>query len=175
MSKIYSTFMLLAMIVAAMSFSSCSSNTEIEPGSMAEDEVLMIYNGVTYKMNQYGADLTPQYLPKQENGAEFVMKCPFDITYFKIVFPRDKFGEMPSKTFKVGDSIGRDGVQLLFSDATSGTQIAQYLIGSAQVVANDGQYISIAFESLKATTMMSTKELSIIKGTIKFKIVDDYK
>lgn len=176
MNKIYSTFMFLSMLTITCLLTSCGSdNTEIDPGSLAEGEIVMTFNGTITKLPNYAEALSPTYLPKTDTGAEFVMMCPqeigtLNITYFKISYPNN----IEASSFKVGESLVRDGVELLFTDGTSGTQVAQYLIGSSKVLANDGTTISVAFENLKATTTMPLRSLLISKGTIKFKVKDKF-
>jgi len=168
MNKFYPIILLLAMIVSVASISSCHNNDEaFNPGKMSEGDVLMSYNGVLYKYQKYGEDLQAQFLPQIEDGAELVMLCPFDFTNFKITYPRKTFGNITSAYFKVGDAIDAKSAALLFSDAT-GTVIGQYLAGTAKVIANDGKYISIAFDNFIVTS--PTKRIQIVKGTIKFQV-----
>ncbi len=168
MNKIHSITLILAMVIATVSLSSCNNSETFDPGKMVEGDVLMSYNGVLYKYQKYGEDLRAQFLPQIEDGAELVMLCPFDFTNFKIAYPRKTFGNITSAYFKVGDTIDAKSAALLFSDAT-GTVIGQYMAGTATVTANDGKYISIEFKNFIVSS--PTKQIQIIKGTIKFQVI----
>ncbi len=171
MNKSYITLLVVSMLFSVFTLTSCSKGETIDPGTVAEGEVVITYNKTISKLTNYGAGLSPRYITKSGEGSEFVMMCPMEfgslnIIYFKITYPKS----IPASSFEVGSTIERDGIKLLFSDATKGTQIGQYLIGSSKVVANDGKYISVAFENLKITTTMPARSLLIHKGTIKFAI-----
>ncbi len=172
MRKIHSTVLLLSMLFSVFFLTSCGKgDIEINPGSVAEGEVVITFNKTISKFPNYAQALAPRYLSKSGTGSAFLMMCPQElgslkITYLKIVYPKS----IPASSFEVGSTLEREGIHLLFADAFSGTQIAQYQIGSTKVVANDGKFISVAFENLKITTVSPVRNLLIHKGTIKFAI-----
>ncbi len=175
MNKVYHSLFTAAVLIAALCFSACSSNDAEDPGSSyKEGDVILTYNESVFKFNQYGEGLAPKYMPKIEDGAEFVIACPFDfdITTFSISFPRKVYGELPSSSFKVGDTLDTKQVNLLFYNAQSGVMIGQCVAGTAKVVANDGKHISVAFDNFKVIS--TEKVLNFVKGTIKYTITDDY-
>lgn len=175
MKKLNSAILMVVMMVAALSFTACGSNDDIPEGggTITEASVVFKYNGLLYNYPDYGITLTPRYLPKETDGADFILSFPIDNSSFKINLPRNVYGDVPSSYFKVGTILDTKVVIMSFTDMESGTQIATYNQGISKVTANDGNTISIYFEDFKVSS--TTRELHFTKGTIKFKIVDDYK
>ena len=166
--------MMLAMMVAALSFTACSSDDEDDDNVyIGGGDIIIVYNGYTYDYDEYGVDLAPRYQPKDAEGAEFIIFCPFDFAIFEITYPRSEFGKLPSSYFKVGNTIDPKDVILSFTDMSCETVIAQYRSGNAKVVANDGEYISVSFNNFRAIS--SDRDINIKKGIIKYHIEDDYK
>ena len=177
MKKLYSTIMMLAMMVAAMSLTACGGDDDEEDTS--DDVVLVKYNGSTIDYDNFGEDLGPRYEARDVDGAQFIIFCPFDFAIFQIVFPRSDYGDLSSSYFKKGYSgFGSNDTDIQFTDASSSVWYGDNVGGSATVVDNNGKYISVKFNNYKGTAKGgdgSTKELTIIKGIIKFKIQGDYR
>ena len=142
-------------------------NIDIDKG-----DIIIVYNGNTFDYDEYGENLAPRYQARNAEGGEFIIFCPYDFAIFEITYPRETFGKLPSSSFKAGHIIDPNDVVLSFTDETSESFVAQYVSGSAKVVANDGESISVSFNNFKATS--STRDINIKKGIIKFIIRDDY-
>ena len=157
--------MMLAMMVATLSFLTACGGDDDDNIDIDKGDIIIVYNGNTFDYDEYGENLAPRYQARNAEGGEFIIFCPYDFAIFEITYPRETFGKLPSSSFKAGHIIDPNDVVLSFTDETSESFVAQYVSGSAKVVANDGESISVSFNNFKATS--STRDINIKKGIIK--------
>lgn len=187
MKKLYSTIMLLAMMVAALGLTACGGDDEDEiggdGGGSASSTFTIIYDDGGEQVFTHDSDIAIQSL-----GAEFgnlerhdsPRGSYFDMIIgtkgnFYIIFPRQQYGEdLAPSYFSVGYSdFGADATDMERVDAYGYGWDGEYLSGSAKVTKNDGKYITIDFNNFKysVTSGINTNRTVYItfKGSLAFK------
>lgn len=187
MKKLYSTIMLLAMMVAALSLTACGGDDEDGDngggggsGSSSSSTFTILYtypngNEETYTYeNEYeikalGAELENLKLFERTSGSYFSIMFPRGNLY--IVFPSSKYGkDLDSSYFTLGFSdFGEDATVIVLIDPYAAGWYGEYLSGSAKVVKNDGKYVTITFNDNEVVISRSEKQRNIkLNGTISF-------
>ncbi len=187
MKKLYSTIMLLAMMVAALSLTACGGDDEDGDngggggsGSSSSSTFTILYtypngNEETYTYeNEYeikalGAELENLKLFERTSGSYFSIMFPRGNLY--IVFPSSKYGkDLDASYFTQGFSdFGEDATVIVLIDPYAAGWYGEYLSGSAKVVKNDGKYVTITFNDYEVVISRSEKQRNIkLNGTISF-------
>ena len=181
MKKLYSTIMLLAMMVTALSLTACGGDDEEDDGGSSSSSaftILFTYqNGneepYTYD-NEYAikslcAELENLRLFERTNGSYFSVMFPRGSLY--IVFPSSKYGkDLDASYFTQGfNDFGEDATEIVRIDPYSAGWYGHYLSGSAKVVKNDGKYVTITFNDYKVSISRMEQEIYIkLNGTLFF-------
>ena len=187
MKKLYSTIMMLARMVAALSLTACGGDDEDEisgdgGGSSASSTFTIIYVEGGEQVFTHDNDIAIQSLGAvfgnlkrgdSPRGSYFSMMIGMH-GYFHIIFPRQKYGEdLAPSYFSVGYSdFGADATDMERVIGGSGWY-GEHISGSAKVTKNDGKYITINFNNYKysVTSGINTKRTAYVtlKGSLAFK------
>lgn len=186
MKKLYSTIMMFAMMVGALSLTACGGSDDDEiggdgGGSSTSSTFTIIYDDGGEQVFTHDSDIAIQSL-----GAEFgnlerhdsPRGSYFDMIIgtkgnFYIIFPRQKYGEdLAPSYFSVGYSdFGADATDMERVDAYGYGWDGEYISGSAKVTKNDGKYITINFNDYKYSVTRNGSRFVYItlKGSLAFK------
>lgn len=184
MKKLYSTIMMLAMMVAAFSLTACGGDDEdddIGGGSGTSSStftiVLTYQNGNEeiytyeneYEIESLAAEFENLKLFERTSGSYFSIMFPRGSLY--IVFPSSKYGkDLDASYFTQGFSdFGADATEIVRIDPYSAGWYGEYLSGSAKVVKNDGRYITITFNNYEVYIKRTSQEINFkLNGTLSF-------
>lgn len=188
MKKLYSTIMMFAMMVGALSLTACGGSDDDEiggdgGGSSTSSTFTIIYDDGGEQIFTHDSDIAIQSL-----GAEFgnlerhdsPRGSYFDMIIgtkgnFYIIFPRQKYGEdLAPSYFSVGYSdFGADATDMERVSASGSGWYGEHISGSAKVTKNDGKYITIDFNNYKYSVTSGTNTNRTVyvtlKGSIAFK------
>ena len=185
MKKLYSTIIMLAMMVAALGLTACGGDDGDEIGGdgggvSASSTFTILYtyqNGneepYTYD-NEYAikalsAEFGNLKLFERTSGSYFSLMFPRGDLY--IVFPSSKYGkDLDASYFTQGfNDFGEDATEIVRIDPYSAGWYGHYLSGSAKVVKNDGKYVTITFNDYKVSISRMEQEIYIkLNGTLSF-------
>ena len=170
MNKFFSTLMLLAMMVAALSLTACGGSDDDEGigGDDTSDYAFTItYDG---ELNKYG---TAYFKAYSEAAVWHNSRHEF---FLGITQPYGQiFWQFPPTVDSSSFSVGYDNFDcsILWESFNGGVygHDGQYTSGSATVVSNDGKYIGVRFSKYTFSFNTETKSHTMeINGTIKFLI-----
>ena len=186
MKKLYSTIMMLAMMVAALGLTACGGDDEDEigddGGGSASSTFTIIYDDGGEQVFTYDSDIAIQSLcagfgnlkrGDSPRGSYFGMGIGTKGDFF-IIFPRQKYGEdLDPSYFSVGYSdFGADATDMERVIGLSGWY-GEHISGSAKVTKNDGKYITIDFNNYKysVTSGINTSRTAYVtlNGSLAFK------
>ena len=174
MKKIYSMMTMLAMMVAALSFTSCGGgdDDEINGGSAPSSSFSITYDG-----KKTDVELTEWINPIFGNGGSkkgnyFCFdNYPLGKGQIHIIFPYSQYGEnvQPSH-FPVGYSdFDEDATDIEFISGEFSGWYGEYVSGSAKVTANDGKYITIQFSNYAfEVERKNSVHTFVLNGSLKF-------
>ena len=186
MKKLYSTIMLLAMMVAALSLTACGGDDDEENGGdgggSANSTFTIIYDDGGEQVFTHDSDIAIQSLCANfgnhelinSKGSYFYMMIGTKGDFY-IIFPRKKYGEnLAPSYFSVGYSdFGADATDIERVSASGSGWYGEHISGSAKVTKNDGKYITINFNNYKYSV---TSGINInrtvyvtLKGSLAFK------
>ena len=185
MKKLYSTIMMLAMMIAALSLTACGGDDDDEIGgdgggssTSSTFTILQTYqNGNEepytfdneYAIKALSAEFGNLKLFERTSGSYFGLMYPRGYLY--IVFPSSKYGkDLDASYFSQGFSdFGEDATEIVRIDPYSAGWYGHYLSGSAKVVKNDGKYVTITFNDYKVSISRMEQEIYIkLNGTLSF-------
>ena len=174
MKKLYSTIMMLAMMVAAFSLTACGGDDDDETGGGGSASSFSItYDGE----NNYVEDvewLNPHYGNGGYNkGNYFCLESyPLGNGQIHIIFPYSQYGmNVPPSYFQVGyNDFGEDATDIEYITTSMSGWHGENVSGSAKVVKNSGSSITLQFSNYKFEVSRSgnTHEF-ILNGTLEFK------
>lgn len=187
MKKLYSTIILLAMMVTALSLTACGGSDDENDdigggGSSSSSTFTIIYDDGGEQVFTHDSDIAIQSLGAEfgnwERGDSPRGSC-FGMMigtkgYFYIIFPRQKYGEdLAPSYFSVGYSdFGADATDIERVLGGSGWY-GECMSGSAKVTKNDGKYITINFNDYKysVTSGINSNRTAYVtlKGSLAFK------
>ena len=187
MKKLYSTIMMLAMMVAALSLTACGGSNDDENGgdgggSSTSSTFTIIYDDGGEQVFTHDSDSAIQSLGAvfgnlkrgdSPRGSYFGMGIGTKGDFF-IIFPRQKYGDdLAPSYFSVGYSdFGADATDMERVIGGSGWY-GEHISGSAKVTKNDGKYITIDFNNYKysVTSGINTSRTAYVtlKGSLAFK------
>lgn len=185
MKKLYSTIMLLAMMVAALSLSACGGDDDENDGgggSSASSTFTIIYDDGGEQVFTHDSDIAIKSLGAEfgnlkrgdsPRGSYFGMEIGIKGGFF-IIFPRQKYGDdLAPSYFSVGyNDFGADATDMERVIGGSGWY-GEHISGSAKVTKNDGKYITINFNNYKysVTSGINTNRTAYVtlKGSLAFK------
>ena len=173
MKKFYSTIMMLAMMVAALCGAACSSSDDDETGGGGSSSSFSI----TYDGTKNDVENVKWLNPLFGNGGYSdgnyfcLNNYPLDGGQIHIVFPYSQYGQnLPPSYFIVGYSdFGDDATDIEYISAEMSGWYGEYVSGSAKVVKNGGNSITIQFSNYKfeVSRKGNTHEF-ILNGTLAF-------
>ena len=188
MKKLYSSIMLLAMMVAALSLTACGGSGDDDEiggdggGSSTSSTFTIIYDDGGEQVFTHDSDIAIQSLGAvfgnlkrgdSPRGSYFGMEIGTKGDFF-IIFPRQKYGDdLDPSYFSVGYSdFGTDATDIERVIGGSGWY-GEHISGSAKVTKNDGKYITINFNNYKysVTSGINTNRTAYVtlKGSLAFK------
>lgn len=159
MKKLYSTIMLLAMMVAALSFTACGDDDEdeIEGGGSSSTIFSITIDGEKSEYDKHYLD-NMNLTGRWEENEILIGTYKGD---FRLLFP----SEITFSSFTVGyDSFEDDAVKF-----NLGLRSCTYASGSATVIANDGKNMRIRFNNYKFT--WNTSHEIIFDGTLNIVLI----
>ena len=186
MKKLYSTIMMLAMMVAALGLTACGGDDEDEiggdGGGSASSTFTIIYDDGGEQVFTHDSDIAIQSLCANfgnhelinSKGSYFYMMIGTKGDFF-IIFPRKKYGEnLDPSYFSVDYSdFGADATDMERMDASGIGWYGEHISGSAKVTKNDGKYITIDFNNYKysVTCGINTNRTAYVtlNGSLAFK------
>ena len=175
MKKIYLSMMMLAMMVAALSFTACgSSNSDDDGGggSPSYSTFTITYDG---EMNE--VENTSWINPIFGNGGQkkgnyFCLdNYPLNRGQIHIIFPYDEYqGNVPPSYFTVGyNDFGEYATDIEYITTDTSGWHGEYVSGSATVTKNDGKNITIQFSRYAFEVSRSGKSHTfVLDGTLTF-------
>lgn len=136
-------------------------------------EVVFDVNGtIAYGYDNCKSDNDTRFSTVDSKGTKFYLISPisFDRRDYAFIFPKSKYGRLSDSYFNVGFS---DFTNIIFEIYKyPNNWYGEYVSGKAEVVENDGKYISIRFDNYKCSAVVEgeTINFTIVSGIIKFKI-----
>ena len=88
------------------------------------------------------------------------------LSHFKITFPSDKYGNLGASDFYQGfSSFNSDDLDIKYTDLSGSynTYSGKYMSGSAQVIKNDGKYITVNYTNYKVLIKMGWEKDAYLK------------
>jgi len=174
MRKIYSTVMMLAMMVAALSFTACSSSSsDDEDGGYPSGSTFTI----TYDGEKNEVENTSWINPLYGNGGfdkgnYFCLEnYPLGKGQIHIIFPYSQYGEnVQPSFFSVGYSdFGDAATDIEYITKIRSGWYGEYVSGSAKVTKNDGKNITINFSNYEFDVEQGGKyHTFILDGSLTF-------
>lgn len=189
MKKLYSTIMMLAMMVAALSLTACGGSDDNDEiggdggGSSTSSTFTIIYDDGGEQIFTHDSDIAIQSLCAEfgnferydsPRGSYFYMMIGTKGDFY-IIFPRQQYGEdLASSYFSVGyNDFGADATDIERVSASGSGWYGEHISGSAKVTKNDGKYITIDFNNYKysVTSGINTNRTVYVtlKGSLAFK------
>ena len=188
MKKLYSSIMMLAMMVAALGLTACGGDDGDEIGGdgggvSASSTFTIIYDDGGEQVFTHDSDIAIQSLCAEfgnlerhdsPRGSYFYMMIGAKGDFY-IIFPRQKYGEdLAPSYFSVGYSdFGADATDIERVSASASGWYGDYISGSAKVIKNDGKYITIDFNNYKysVTSGINSSRTAYVtlKGSLAFK------
>jgi len=176
MKKQYSTIMVLAMMVAALSITACSSSSDDDEdngGGGSTSSFTITYDGEKNEVENVEW-LNPHYGNGGYNkGNYFCLEdYPLNGGQIHIIFPYSKYGKnVPPSYFQVGYSdFGEDATDIEYITTSMSGWHGDYTSGSAKVTKNDGKYITVQFSNYSFEVERSGRTHSfVLNGTLTFK------
>lgn len=166
MKKIYSTVMMLAMMVAALSFTACGGDDdEVDNGGGSNTALTITVDGQEHNYSsgylEY-MDLLGTW-ETSSVGNFLSIGVPSLVSEFRIYYPKDT---NPSSYFKVGyDTFEDDATEICLSGGSRHN--CSYVKGSAKVTKNDGKNLTVKFSKYTFTWNSGGREI-IFDGTLNF-------
>ena len=176
MKKLYSTIMLLAMMVAALSITSCGGDGDDDGGNPGSDPSSTF--SITYDGEKNEVDNVQWIDPHFGNGGYnkgnyFCLdNYPMATGQIHIIFPQSQYGgNVQPSYFNVGYSdFGVDATDIEYISASSSGWHGEYVSGSARVTKNSGSSITVQFSNYMFEVSRSGKTHEfILNGTLEFK------
>ena len=188
MKKLYSTIMLLAMMVAALSLTACGGDDGEDDGGndsggSYSSTFTIIYDDGGEQVFTHDSDIAILSLCAEfgnlerhdsPRGSYFYMMIGTKGDFY-IIFPRQKYSEdLAPSFFSVGYSdFGADATDIERVSASGSGWYGDYISGSAKVIKNDGKYITIDFNNYKysVTSGINSSRTAYVtlKGSLAFK------
>ena len=175
MKKLYSTIMMLAMMVAALSFSACGSNNgeddDFNDDSPSDYMFSITYDDEVYKFGEGYFKLFPEAAVWYEKEHYFYLGISRPAGYVGVTFT----SSVSSKDLTFGYN---DFTPYVHARAGVKFKSKDYSSGSATVISNNGEYIILKFS--KYTFIKEPENMSynthtyIIDGIVKFLIKEYY-
>lgn len=168
MKKLYSTIMMLAMMVAALSLTACGGDDEEENGiNIKQDYDILQVNGVDYACYGYRCDITySSTWNKTKNSGEILLPCGKLSDAKKGEYDYDYMYGIKlegSKDLKKGSKL--EDYSLRFDSSEDYYHNYYYTSGSATVAdIRSDEYVTIKFDSF----MVSNKDGDsyVLNGTV---------
>ncbi len=177
MKKLYSTMMMLAMMVAALSFNACGgddgNDVDNGGGGSGSSSFSITRDGKLYEIENVSW-LNPLYTNggQKQRGNHFSLEdYPAATGQIHIIFPYSQYGEnLPPSYFYVGYSDFDDfATDIKFIASTTAGWNGEYTSGSAKVTKNDGKNITIQFSNYSFEVKRSGHTRSyVLNGTLTF-------
>ena len=188
MKKLYSTIIMLAMMVAALGLTACGGDDGDEiggdgGGGSASSTFTIIYDDGGEQVFTHDSDIAIQSLCAEfgnlerydsPRGSYFYMMIGAKGDFY-IIFPRQKYGEdLASSYFSFCYSdFGAYATDIERVSASASGWYGDYISGSAKVIKNDGKYITIDFNNYKysVTSGINSSRTAYVtlKGSLAFK------
>ena len=177
MRKIYSTMMMLAMMVAALSFTACGGDDdEVDTGgagSGSSSIFTITRDGVVNEVENTEW-ISPQFTNKAlKRGAGFSLyDYPLMRGTIYIIFPQEQYGEyLRPSDFPVGysdfDSYATD---IVFVSPEQAGWDGECISGSARVLKNSGNSITVQFDNyMFYVERRGHSRQYTLNGTLEFK------
>ncbi|MCH5311688.1 MAG: hypothetical protein J1E57_07025 [Prevotella sp.] len=158
MKKIYSTLMMLAMMVAALGFTACSSDDDGDAEGGNDDIALTItVDGQKHEFSREIVEGMDGFATwESHNGKNYLRigtwSMPADLQFY---YP---YGIVPATFFSVGyDNFENDATDIKLVSAAS--NYCDYVSGSATVIKNDGKRMVVKFSNYKFTWNNGTRSI----------------
>lgn len=136
-------------------------------------EVVFDVNGtIAYGYDNCKSDNDTRFSTVNSQGTMFYLIFPPSFKFHEaaFIFPSSKYGHLSDSYFNVGFS---DFSNIIFEIYKyPNNWYGEYVSGKAEVVENDGKYISIRFDNYKCSAVVEGETIifTIVSGIIKFKI-----
>ena len=166
MKKFYSTVLMLAMVVAALSLTACSSSDDDEEGGGSSNAAFSIT--VDGNLHEYDSDylnwMSLMGTWESYSSATFLkIDVPSLHDEFRFYYPSNT---NPSSFFKVGyDSFENDATEICIYGSSK--YKCAYASGSAKVTKNDGKNLTVRFSKYTFTWNNGGREI-MFDGTLNF-------
>ena len=183
MKKYYSVVFMLAMVMAACCFVSCSDDNEENGGGGASSDsnITIIYGNNTHEYGNryfsiYGGSATCKV---NEKEIDFYFSPVDDLmTIYHLVFPYSKYGdEFHLSDLSIGFSDFEDNIYLFdLNTSYAGGSLGRaykkcdYVSGTAEVIRNDGEYVTIRFNDFTYTVEWDSTVTLVMDGTLTYEV-----
>lgn len=164
MKKLYSTVMMLAMMVAALSFTACGGDDdEVDNGGGSNTALTITVDGQEHNYSSgylESMDLLGTW--ESSSVGDFIsIGVPSLVSEFRIYYPKNT---NPSSFFKVGyDTFEDDATEICLSGGSRHN--CSYVSGSATVIKNDGKNMIVKFSNYTFTWNKGGREI-MFDGTL---------
>lgn len=164
MKKLYSTIMMLAMMVAALGVASCGGDDdEIDNGGGSNTVYTITVDGKAHNYNSEYLDYMDLLgtWESLSNSNFLSLGVPSLASEFRIYYPMNT---NPSSYFNVGyDTFENDATEICLSGGSR--HDCSYVKGSAKVTKNDGKNLTVKFSKYTFTWNGGGREI-IFDGTL---------
>lgn len=172
MKRVYSTIMMLAMMVATLGFTACSSGSDDDSEDGSTSTFSITYDGEKNAVENT-TWLNPIYGHGGQNKGNYFCLDNYPLGYgqIHIIFPYSQYDKnMPPSYFQVGyNDFGADATDIEYITVSGSGWHGEYVSGSAKVVKNGGNSITIQFSNYKFEVERSGKSHDfILNGTLEF-------
>lgn len=165
MKKLYSTMLMLAMMVAALGLTACSSSDDEEGSGSSNAAFSITVDGNLHEYNsEYLEWMSLMGTWESYNSATFLkIDVPSLHDEFRFYYPSNT---NPSSFFKVGyDSFENDATEICIYGSSK--YKCAYASGSAKVTKNDGKNLTVRFSKYTFTWNNGGREI-MFDGTLNF-------
>lgn len=185
MKKYHSVLFMLAMIMAACVFVSCSDDDEENGGGSSDSNITIVYGNKTHEYgNRYFSLYGFATCEVDDEEIDFYFKPTDDIMKtYHLVFPYSEYGDdFELSDLSVGFSDFEDNIYLynLNNGYTGGSlgrayEKCDYVSGTAEVIRNDGEYVTIRYNDFTYTVTWDPTDLDstvklVMDGTLTYEV-----
>ena len=177
MKKLHSIMMLLALMVAAFSFTACSDDDDNDnglEGDTSSSSFTVTYNETKEVYDGYNLLTLGPSCNIEDDEIDFFFYRRNGM-YFHWVFPFQTYGDIDASYFHVGfnDFIDMYLYDIGNASIDNAKHSCDYVSGKASVIANDGKNITVKFEKLTFSVERYYGIVNIVFDcTLKFEIND---
>lgn len=162
MKRIYSITMMLALIMAPLSFSACGDDDDEFEFKDSETIFSITIDDNLHEYDEFGLET---YTYGNWDYPALLIGLPIPLSDFRLEFPKGTRFSTFSRGYRAFE---KDAV-----DISIGEQGCSYVSGTAKVQSNDGECMVVKFNNYKFTWLNGARKV-IFNGTLTFDNILDY-